>query len=335
MKIGVIGLGSMGKRRIRLIKDNFPDVAIIGIDNSKERCEEVEELFNIETLSDSDDFFKNNDCDSVFISTPPLTHSKIINSALSSDLNVFTEINLVSDLYDENIKLADDNNLVLFLSSTQLYRKEINYIDSKVSKLDKTTNYIYHIGNYLPDWHPWESYKNFFVGNKKTNGCREILTIEMPWIVKTFGEIKQIHVTKNKITDLDVDYPDSFFINIIHKNGSNGTLIIDLVSRKAVRNLEIINEDCYIQWDGTPDGLEEFDINLNEMRKIDLYNEISNEEAYNQTIIENAYFEEIKDFFSVLNSNEKHGLYSFEEDKYILEVIDIIEEVDDKESYVF
>ena len=335
MKIGVIGLGSMGKRRIRLIKDNFPDVAIIGIDNSKERCEEVEELFNIETLSDSDDFFKNNDCDAVFISTPPLTHSKIINSALNSDLNVFTEINLVSDLYDENIKLADDNNLVLFLSSTQLYRKEINYIDSKVSKLDKTTNYIYHIGNYLPDWHPWESYKNFFVGNKKTNGCREILTIEMPWIVKTFGEIKQIHVTKNKITDLDVDYPDSFFINIIHKNGSNGTLIIDLVSRKAVRNLEIINEDCYIQWDGTPDGLEEFDINLNEMRKIDLYNEISNEEAYNQTIIENAYFEEIKDFFSVLNSNEKHGLYSFEEDKYILEVIDIIEEVDDKESYVF
>ena len=231
--------------------------------------------------------------------------------------------------------MADDNDLVLFLSSTQLYRKEINYIDSKVSQLDKTTNYIYHIGNYLPDWHPWESYKNFFVGNKKTNGCREILTIEMPWIVKTFGEIKQIHVTKNKITDLDVDYPDSFFINIIHKNGSNGTLIIDLVSRKAVRNLEIINEDCYIQWDGTPDGLEEFDINLNEMRKIDLYNEISNEEAYNQTIIENAYFEEIKDFFSVLNSNEKHGLYSFEEDKYILNVIDIIEEIDDKESYVF
>ena len=335
MKVGVIGLGSMGKRRIRLIKNNFPEVDIVGIDNSKERCEEVEELFKIETLSDSEEFFKNNDCNAVFISTPPLTHSKIINSALSYDLNIFTEINLVNDLYDENIKLADDNDLVLFLSSTQLYRKEIKYIDTKISQLDKTTNYIYHIGNYLPDWHPWESYKNFFVGNKKTNGCREILTIELPWIIKTFGEIKQIHVTKNKITDLDVDYPDSFFINIIHKNGSNGTLIIDLVSLKAVRNLEIINEDCYIQWDGTPNGLEEFDINLNEMRKIDLYNEISNEKSYNQTIIENAYLEEIKDFFNVLKSNKKHGVYSFEKDKYILEVIDIIEEINDKESYVF
>ena len=335
MNVGVIGLGSMGKRRIRLIKSNFPDVDIIGIDNSEERCKEVEDLFNIKTLSNSDEFFEDNDCEAVFISTPPLTHSKIINDALNNNLSVFTEINLVKDMYDENIDLADENELTLFLSSTQLYRKEINYISSKISDFNKTTNYIYHIGNYLPDWHPWESYKNFFVGNKKTNGCREILTIELPWIVNTFGEIKQVHVSKNKITDLEVDYPDSFFVNIIHKNGSNGVLIIDLVSRHAVRNLEIINEDGYIQWDGTPEGLKEWNSNSNELDEINLYDEISNQEDYNQTIIENAYLEEIKDFFNTLNSNQKHGLYSFEKDKYILDVIDIIEEIDDKKSYEF
>ena len=147
MNVGVIGLGSMGKRRIRLIKSNFSDIKIIGIDNSIERCEEVEKLFNIKTLSDSNEFFKNNDCDAVFISTPPLTHSKIINDALNANLNVFTEINLVKDMYDENIELANKKDLTLFLSSTQLYRKEINYIDSKISKLSRTTNYIYHSGN--------------------------------------------------------------------------------------------------------------------------------------------------------------------------------------------
>lgn len=335
MNVGVIGLGSMGKRRIRLIKSNFPDVNIIGIDNSEERCKEVEELFNIKTLPNSDELFENNNCDAVFISTPPLTHSKIINEALNNELNVFTEINLVKDMYDENIDLANENELTLFLSSTQLYRKEINYIASKISDFNKTTNYIYHIGNYLPDWHPWESYKNFFVGNKKTNGCREILTIELPWIVNIFGEIKQVHVSKNKITDLEVDYPDSFFVNIIHRNGSNGVLIIDLVSRHAVRNLEIINEDGYIQWDGTPEGLKEWNSNSNELDEIKLYEEISNQEDYNQTIIENAYLEEIKDFFNTLDSNQRHGLYSFEKDKYILNVIDIIEVIDDKKSYVF
>ena len=332
MNIGVIGLGSMGKRRIRLIKSNFPEINIVGIDNSEERCREVEDLFNIKTFNDSDEFFKNNDCDSVFISTPPLTHSKIINNALNADLNVFTEINLVSDGYDENLKLANKLEKILFLSSTQLYRKEINYIDSKVMESDKITNYIYHIGNYLPDWHPWESYKNFFVGNKKTNGCREILAIELPWIVDVFGDISKIHVTKNKITDLEIDYPDSFIVSLSHKNGSNGVLIVDLASRNAVRNLEIINEDIYLSWDGTPDGFEEYDFDLKEMKKLNLYDEISKEKDYNQTIVENAYLEEIKNFFNVLNSKEE-PLHSFEKDKYVLDIIDVIEDIDDTEVY--
>lgn len=332
MDVGVIGLGSMGKRRIRLIKENFPEVNVVGIDNSKERCDEVKSLFNISVFNDSTEFFNKNECDAVFISTPPLTHSKLISQALNSNLNVFTEINLVNNGYDENIKLSNENEKVLFLSSTQLYRKEINYISSKVAKSDKITNYIYHIGNYLPDWHPWESYKNFFVGNKKTNGCREILAIELPWIVNVFGDISKIHVSKNKITDLEIDYPDSFFVTLAHKDGSNGVLIVDLASRNAVRNLEIINEDIYISWDGTPQGFKEFDFELGEMKELNLYDEISKETDYNQTIVENAYLEEIKNFFNVLNSTEE-PLHSFEKDKYILDIIDIIESVSDSEVY--
>ena len=333
MDVGVIGLGSMGKRRIRLIKDNFPEINVVGIDNNKERCDEVKSLFNIEVYTDSMEFFNKNSFDAVFISTPPLTHSSIITQALNSNLNVFTEINLVSDGYGDNLKLSSQKELILFLSSTQLYRKEINYINSKVTESNKTTNYIYHIGNYLPDWHPWESYKNFFVGNKKTNGCREILAIELPWIVNVFGDISRIHVSRNKITNLEIDYPDSFFINIIHKNGSNGALIVDLASRKAVRNLEIINEDMYISWDGTPQGFEEFDFDVNEMKKLNLYDEISSENDYNQTIIENAYLEEIKDFFKVLSGENNEGLHSFEKDKYVLDIIDIIETMNDTEIY--
>lgn len=333
MNVGVIGLGSMGKRRIRLIKENFPEITIVGVDSSIERCEEVKSLFNIPVFVDSNEFFIQNNFDAVFISTPPLTHSNIINQALHSNLNVFTEINLVSDGYDENIILSQEKELVLFLSSTQLYRKEINYINLKVKESEKTTNYIYHIGNYLPDWHPWESYKNFFVGNKKTNGCREILAIEMPWIVNVFGDIKKIHVSKNKITDLEIDYPDSFFINLVHENGSHGVLIVDLASRNAVRNLEIINEDIYLSWDGTPDGFEDFDFELKEMKKLNLYEDISKERDYNQTIIENAYLEEIKDFFNILSDNNKKGLHSFEKDKYVLDIIDIIETIEDNEVY--
>ena len=47
MNIAVIGLGSMGKRRIRLIKALYPDYNIIGIDGRKDRRQEAYEQFEI------------------------------------------------------------------------------------------------------------------------------------------------------------------------------------------------------------------------------------------------------------------------------------------------
>ncbi len=48
MNILVIGLGSMGKRRIRLIKELYSEFVIYGVDGRQDRCDEVKGLFNIE-----------------------------------------------------------------------------------------------------------------------------------------------------------------------------------------------------------------------------------------------------------------------------------------------
>ncbi|MCO7111156.1 hypothetical protein NIA69_21115 [Gemmiger formicilis] len=40
-----------------------------------------------------------------------------------------------------------------------LYRRETQYIKQQVAEFGKPVHYIYHIGQYLPDWHPWENYK--------------------------------------------------------------------------------------------------------------------------------------------------------------------------------
>lgn len=63
---------------------------------------------------------------------------------------------------------AKEKGVLLFLSSTMLYRRETQYIKQQVAAFGKPVHYIYHIGQYLPDWHPWENYKNFFVGNART-----------------------------------------------------------------------------------------------------------------------------------------------------------------------
>ena len=55
MKLLVIGLGSMGKRRIRLLKEYDSSIEIIGIDKQAVRRDEVERLYKIKTYDNTDE----------------------------------------------------------------------------------------------------------------------------------------------------------------------------------------------------------------------------------------------------------------------------------------
>lgn len=298
----------------------FEDSIIIGIDRNIERAKSVADEYGIKCYSELSDIYEKFDC--VFVCTSPQSHALIIKGCLENSLHVFSEINLVSDLYDENIRLAKQKGKVLFLSSTPLYKEEMQIIDNRIKQNGNPCVYQYHVGQYLPDWHPWDNLNEFFVSIKSTNGCREILAIELPWIQNTFGTIKAVHVVKTKLTSLELEFPDTYLIQIEHENGSIGSLTVDVVSRQAVRRLEIFNEDLYIRWDGTPDTLYEKDFGKDRLNQI-MAGKYIHENGYGEFINESAYMKEIETFFSVINGKEP--LYSFEMDKETLRIIDEIE----------
>lgn len=327
MKVLVLGLGSMGKRRIRLLKDIDNTIEIYGYDNSEKRRNETKDKFNIKILSTYEDILKNNTIENVIICTPPLTHGKIALELIKNNKNIFSEINLVDDNYDEIIEEAKKRKKIAFLSSTFKYRKEIQWMKYEIKNSQKY-QYRYHVGQYLPDWHHWENYKDFFVNNKKSNGCRELMGIEFPWIIDIFGEIRDMKVIKNKISDLEINYPDNYNILFKHENGNIGSINIDIVSRIAERKLDIYSEDCYIKWEGTPDSLYNYNLDNKNFEKISLYDEIKNEENYAKNIIENAYEEEIEFFLKSIKQNKDIGLHSYEKDKYIIRLLNEIEKDD-------
>ena len=325
MRAIVVGLGSMGRRRIRLLKKISSEYEVYGVDSKEERCRQAEEELGIDTRTDLEKALEELQPDCAIISTSPLSHAAIIKLCLDADCHVFTELNLVADGYEENIVLAKKKQKTLFLSSTFLYRDEIQYIEKRVNQQDNRLNYIYHIGQYLPDWHPWENFQDYFIGNKRTNGCREIMAIELPWITKVFGNVTDITVLKSKNTDLNIAYDDNYLIQMKHETGVKGMLAVDVVSRKAVRNLEIYGENLYLSWQGTPDSLQEYDTEQKKDVGINLYHEVDKQNGYAAFVIENAYEDELRAFIGEMNG-ELASRYSFEEDLDVLKLIDSIEE---------
>jgi predicted dehydrogenase len=313
----------MGQRRIRLLRKYNADITIIGVDTDELRGNTSKDRYGIDIRHHVSEALALKP-DAVFVSTSPLSHGGIVKAALLHDCNVFVEINLVADSYVENMELANKRGLVLFLSSTMKYRKEIQFITGKVHGADAGVNYIYHVGQYLPDWHPWENYKDFFVSDIRTNGCREIMAIELPWILDAFGEIANVDVSRGKMSGLDLPYPDNYMIFVEHANGSKGCFCVDVVSQKAVRTLEIFGEALHIHWDGAANSLFWYDIGKQATEQISFYANAESDSMYNNTIVEDAYASEIENFFDVI-AGVAEPLHSFAQDLRVLSAIDGIE----------
>ena len=318
----VVGLGSMGRRRIRLLKSIDPKMDVIGVDLSEDRRKQAEHECFIATREQLSDALSEFMPKSVIVSTSPLSHGSIVMECLKAGANVFTELNLISDWYKKAMSIARRNNVKLFVSSTFFYRRETQFVAKAVR--GKNVNYIYHSGQYLPDWHPWESYKNFFVADKRTNACREILAIEFPWLINAFGGIASIHVMKDKNSSLDIDFPDNYIITINHKNGNKGVFCQDVISRKGLRRLEVYSEKLHLFWEGTPQTLEVYDVKNKELKSVNLYDDVEQKGEYNANIIENMYRDELLAFLAYVK-NGKIPPYTFADDYKVLALIDQIE----------
>lgn len=327
MDVIVVGLGSMGKRRIRLLKKCKDIEIIIGVDSREDRRKECEEKYSLSTSDKIDNALsqikKDKAC--VFVCTSPLAHAEIISLCLENDLNVFTELNLISEGYEKNIKLAENKDLVLFMSSTNFYRKEVLYLMKRISESDVSKlTYTFHVGQYLPDWHPWENLHDFFLSEKRTNGCREIMAIEFPWLLHVFGEVESFSVIAGEKTKKGLGYNDCVSIVMKHLSGAQGTCTFDVVSRKPVHQFRVFGEDLFLTWDGTPEGLYDFDIENQKDRNISLYTSIDRQEGYQAAITEEEYLTEVQAFLKQVTDGITPP-YTFEDDLRTIELIDRIE----------
>jgi predicted dehydrogenase len=323
-RVAVFGLGSMGKRRLRLLSALLPNGVFAGIDAREDRRSEVAERFGAQVFSSLDDAM----CilpQAIFICTSPLSHSALISDSLRRRLHVFTEINLVDTGYATNQKLAEQQGLTLFLSSTPLYRREPAYLIEQASKYDGAMSYQYHVGQYLPDWHPWENYRDFFISDARTNGCREIFAINLPWVLRAFGPVEEVFAVSAKSTALQIEYPDSRIATFRHKNGTIGTFTADLVAREPIHRMRIQSEHLLLQWDGTPESLRTYDMAQKAWQQIRLYEDVDQLSGYSANIIEDAYAAEISAFFAAIEEG-KRPIYGFQEDQQTLLLIDRIEE---------
>lgn len=303
MNFLIIGLGSMGKRRIRCLKALGFENNIIGFDIRPDRREEARELYKISVI---DDIYKISfaEFDCLIISVPPDKHTEYIKIAIKNKIPAFVEASVNIEGLEELNQLAKKAGVFIAPSCTLLFHPAIKDIKRilQSGEFGQITNFSYHSGQYLPDWHPWEKVCDYYVSNRETGGGREIVPFELTWIVDLIGFPKKVTGFFGKTTDVGADIDDTYVISLDFGT-SLGTLTVDVVSRFATRSLILNLENAQILWNWNEHQIKIYDA-INQRWISYQYPEGTSVMGYNKNIIDDMYTDELRSFITALKNPE-------------------------------
>jgi len=323
MEFLIIGLGSMGKRRIRNLK-TLGAKEIIGFDLREDRRQEAEDKYGIKTIKNLKDFdFKN--IDAIVISTPPDKHNQYIELAINKKKPAFVEASVILEGLEQLNKLARQKKVFIAPSCTARFHPAIKKIKSliKSGKYGKITNFSYHCGQYLPDWHPWENVKNFYVSKKETGAAREMVPFELTWIVDILGFPKNINGFFGKTMNVRANIDDTYVISLDFGNVF-GNMIIDVVSRYATRSLILNMGKGQILWKWEENFIKFYDASTKKWENY-YFKKGQAADGYNKNIMEDMYIEEMKTFINTVEGRSQFP-NSLDDDIKVLKLLNKIEE---------
>lgn len=328
MKILIVGLGSMGKRRIRNLIELKVDT-ILGYDERKDRRDESEKLYKINIFDTFERALKENP-DGIIISTSPNSHKKYALIASENKIPFFTEVNTMhpNDM-QEIINSLEKNQVRATPSSNVMFHPSVVKIQEilNMKKIGKPCVFNFHSGSFLPDWHPWEKLEDYYVFKKETGGGRDQIMWELSWIYQLIGKPKTVFGHTKKMSDFHANIFDVYNLQIEFENNVLGNIIVDVIQIPSSRYCEIIGTKGTIKWDYENKMIKYYD---NESKKWILYSESDDYKGYSQEkpklgfaskdegFVE-SYIDEIKEFLEIIKGKEPK--FTFYDEKILLETM--------------
>jgi predicted dehydrogenase len=331
MRFLIVGLGSMGKRRIRNLQE-LQAGEIFGFDIRADRRAEATELYGIETFSDFDEAMDKNP-DALIISTPPDKHMQYARVAAERGKHFFTEASVVDDGMEEVMALCEGKALVAAPSCTMRFHPSVRLIKELIEQgeIGDILGLTYHCGQYLPDWHPWEDYRSFYVAQRATGGCREIVPFELVWLIWVLGEVETISCFKDKLSSLDVDIDDLYQMLLRFKRGTIGHLLVDVISRSPYRSCRFISERGVIEWVWSEKQVRVFKADTGEWQNYPEPEGGKTEGSFVAPV--GMYVEELNAFVRAAQGEGEYP-YTFAEDKRVLNLLYAAEKSSDQHLHL-
>jgi predicted dehydrogenase len=333
VKFLVIGLGSMGKRRVRnLLALGHRQVA--GFDPRADRRAEAQQKSGIATYATFDDALTGFAPDALVISTSPAHHMTYAWRGLQHRIPCFIEASVTeAERILELHKRITAEPLVIVPSCTMRYfpgpKKVAELLRSGV--IGRPLNLQYHTGQYLPDWHPWERIEDFYVSDRATGACREIVPFELTWLNAILGDPEPLACVKAKLTDMNADIDDVYHCIVRYPKGVLANICVEVISRpKATRELRLLGSEGEIVFSAEERCVRYASTREPEWVRFDLSGGTIEKSYINP---EEPYLAEMQDYVAAVEHGDAaHFPNSLLDDYHVLKTLERLEQLSERVS---
>jgi len=331
MNILIVGLGSMGKRRVRCLQHlGYAGHQIHGFDLREDRRTEAAETYGIQVHDAFNRAFSSAQPGAMVISVPPDVHHIYMKKALERGVPFFVEASVIDKDLDTMIQEAEAKGVRAVPSATMLFHPAIKTVRRIVEDgvLGTLSHMSLHAGQYLPDWHTYEAVEDFYVSQPETGGAREIVPFELTWVTTLFGFPKRVTGVVGKTIDIEgAEAIDDTYNFILDYDGFMVNGIVDVVSRSATRRVLINGDRGQLIWDWVEEEVRVYDGDTDTWTTHP-YDMAAAADGYDAKIGETMYIEEVRAFLNAVTDGDPFP-NSLEEDLKVLRLLYAIEDASD------
>ncbi len=233
---------------------------IIGFDPRQDRCDEAARLYGIRTFASFDEALAENP-GAFVICVPSDQHHQYAVKAGELKKHMFTESNFLREGMDELVEIERRGEVVCAPSFTMPADPSVALVKKLVDegKIGKPLCFTYHIGSWLPGWHPYEDYRKVYFSQKNTGAAKEMVAFELTWLMWVFGPMKKVTALRGKTSDLDMDADDVYQVAFEFESGLRGMILSDVVSKCGSRNMKLVGSEGELKWDAMPFSVQVFE----------------------------------------------------------------------------
>lgn len=248
MRILVIGCGSIGTRHIKNLK-TLGVKEVLAYDTDGTRAQKMAEYEAVPVPK-----ITGVEADVFIICTPPGSHLYYATIALNRELDIFiekpigTNLRVIQRFVD---KLGNQPiDPVVYVGYNLRFHPALVMVKSLIGQglIGDILSVRSEFGQYLPDWHPGEDYRDLYVG-KRDCGIIMDASHEIHYLRWFFGEISEVFCCLGARSSLQVAMADTAEMLFRFESGVMGSLHLDFVHRGYCRRCKVIGDSGVIVWD--------------------------------------------------------------------------------------